>query len=230
MDERLRITDWSEEDRPREKLINQGHAHLSDAELMAILIGSGNRNETAVQLSQRILDWASNNLVELGKRSVHELVNGFVGIGEAKAVSIVAALELGRRYKLAQSLQRPQIVSPSAAGELLMVHLSALEHEEFWVLMFNRAQRLVRKVRIAQGGIHAALVDIRLILIKSLESHASAIIIGHNHPTGLLEPSSEDIQLTKRIRAAAELLDIRLLDHIVVGPDGYICFSDLGLL
>ncbi len=230
MEERLRITDLAEEDRPREKMLNKGTAALSDAELIAILIGSGNRNETAVQLSQRILEASNNNLNELGKRSISELMKGFNGIGEAKAISIIAALELGRRRKVADVVHRAEINSVEQAAELFIAEMGDLPHEEFWVLMLNRSNKIIRKDRVAQGGIAATMVDIKLLMKKAIDHYASAIVIAHNHPSGNLKPSQNDLELTKRIKKATEIFDIALLDHIIVTQNKYLSFMEENLL
>lgn len=230
MDEHLRITDLAEEDRPREKLLNKGLSALSDAELVAILIGSGNRNETAVQLSQRILDSVDNNLNELGKRSVHELSSNFRGIGEAKAISIIAALELGRRRKVADIVRRSEITSVEQAGEIFIAEIGDLQHEEFWILLLNRSNKIIRKERISQGGIAAATVDIKLLVKKALDNYTSSIIISHNHPSGNLTPSQSDIQLTKRIKDAVSFFDIKLLDHLIIAQNKFYSFMEEGLL
>lgn len=223
------IKNWSEDDRPREKLINKGRSTLSDAELIAILIGSGNREESAVGLSKRILAAASNNLSELGKRSVKDLKK-FKGIGEAKAVTIVAALELGRRRKEGDSLSRKRITSSSSVYELLHPIIGDLPHEEFWVVYLNNSNKILEKQQLSKGGITGTLVDVRLVLKTALELNAVGIILAHNHPSGTLKPSTSDIQLTQKLKGAAASLDVKVLDHIIVTEKAYFSFADDGLL
>ena len=228
--DKLSIKNWAIDDRPREKLLGKGASALTDAELLAILIGSGSQTETAVQLSQRILTKANNNLHQLGNISISELIKSFKGIGEAKAITIVAALELGRRRKASDILQRAQITGSQQAAELFMSLMGDLPHEEFWVLYLNHANRILHKQRIAQGGISATTVDIRLIFRTALEKNATAIIVSHNHPTGNLQASPADMQLTERIVHAGRLFDIRCLDHIIVSHNRYLSLADEGQL
>lgn len=223
------IKNWSEDDRPREKLINKGRSTLSDAELIAILIGSGNREESAVGLSKRILAATSNNLSELGKRSVKDLKK-FKGIGEAKAVSIVAALELGRRRKEGDTLSRKRITSSSSVYELLHPIIGDLPHEEFWVVYLNNSNKILDKQQLSKGGITGTLVDVRLVLKTALELNAVGIILAHNHPSGTLKPSKSDMQLTQKLKGAAASLDVKVLDHIIVTEKAYFSFADDGLL
>ena len=220
------IKDWAPEDRPREKLLQKGILSLSDAELLAILIGSGNRNETAVTLSQRILASTNNNLHALGKLSVSDLTKGFNGIGEAKAIAILAALELGRRRKLSDVLNKKQIGSSSDVFEVFSAILADLPHEEFWVLLLTRANKIIDKVRISQGGISSTTTDVKLIMKYAVDKLASAIIVCHNHPSGSLKPSTDDIVLTKKIKEAGKIFDLPLLDHIIVADNSYYSFAD----
>jgi DNA repair protein RadC len=227
---KLSITDWALEDRPREKMLLKGISALSHAELIAILIGSGNREETAVQLSQRILDKAENNLHQLGKFSILELIDGFKGIGEAKAITIVAALELGRRRKIADVLDRKKIDSPDDAAQLFIAELGDLGHEEFWVIYLNRSNLILAREKTFQGGITESTVDVRLVIKRALDLKAVSVILGHNHPSGNLKPSPQDLQITQKIKNAAALFDIKCLDHIIVAANKHTSFSEEGLL
>lgn len=227
---KLSITNWAAEDRPREKLMAHGNSALSNAELIAILIGSGNRDESAVQLSQRILDSVENNLNELGRRTITDFTAHFKGIGDAKAISILAALELGRRRKIADILQRQAITSPDDAAEIFIAQIGDLPHEEFWVLLLNQSNKILRKEKISQGGIAETPVDLRLLMKKVLDSQSTAIIVSHNHPSGNLTPSASDRQLTEKIKQACSFFDIRLLDHLVIANNQYFSFSNEGLL
>lgn len=227
---RLTITDWAEEDRPREKLMQKGIASLSDAELLAILIASGNTDETAVELSRRILKHSQDNLVELGKRSIKELVSNFKGIGEAKAITIVAALELGRRRKHAESLEKKQITTSKDLFELFHPLLADLPHEEFWLLLLNRGNKVIDQVKISQGGLAGTVVDTRIILKAAIEKLASSVVLCHNHPSGRKSPSREDAQLTRKLKTAFEAIDIVLLDHLIIAGREYHSFADEGEL
>lgn len=219
----------AEDDRPREKMLLKGRHALSDAELIAILIGSGSRNESAVKLSQRILKSCGNDLNALAKLSIKELCE-FKGIGDAKAISISAALELGRRRKENDAETKPTIVSSKVAYELLRSSLSDLPHEEFWILILNRANRLIKKECVSKGGISATLVDARLVFKPAILNSASSIILAHNHPSGNLRASDEDIKLTKKLKEAGKYFDISIFDHIIVGENAYFSFADEGLL
>lgn len=229
MPEKLNITDWALQDRPREKLMVHGRQSLTDAELIAILIGSGSTKETAVELAKRILNSVDNNLHLLGKQSISDLMK-FKGIGEAKAISIVAALELGRRRKLSDVLEKKQIKKSQDVFALMNPILSDLPHEEFWVLFLNRKNDVLDKQKIGQGGIHSTSVDIRLIMKAAIEKLAVAIILCHNHPTGNLKASNADLSLTKQIVKAAEIMDISVLDHLIIGEKEYFSFKDEGLI
>lgn len=229
MPEKLNITDWAIEDRPREKLIAKGRQNLTDAELIAILIGSGNTEETAVELAKRILNSVENNLNALGQLTVNTLMK-FKGIGEAKAISIVAALELGRRRKLSDVLERKKITSSKTVFELMNPVLADLTHEEFWVIFLNRNNKVIDKQRIGQGGIHGTIADTRLIMKAAIEKLATSIILCHNHPAGSLKPSDADKYLTKKIVEAGKILDIAVLDHIIIGNEEYFSFKDKALI
>jgi len=225
----ISIKDWSEDDKPREKLATKGKSALSNAELIAILIGSGSRSESAVSLSKRILQSADNNLNELGKMSLDELMK-FKGIGEAKAITITAALELGRRRQLSDIKDKPQIRSSRDAYDAIAPLVMDLQHEEFWILMLNRANKVVKRVKISLGGVAGTVVDAKIIFKKALELPASALVLCHNHPSGNLRPSGADIEITKKIKAAGELLDINILDHLIVSEMGYFSFADEGMM
>jgi len=225
---KIPINQWAADDRPREKLLQKGVNTLSDAELIAVLIGSGNREESAVDLSKRILASAQNNLDVLGRFSLEELMQ-FKGIGEAKAVSIIAALELGRRRNILKAQERKQIRSSKDAFELLAPHLSDKKNEEFWIIYLKK-NRVGGTVQISQGGLDASLVDIRLLMKLLLEKEATAFIMAHNHPSGNQQPSESDIQLTGRVKEAAKLMNLQLLDHLIVTGKDYYSFIDHGVL
>lgn len=218
----MTIKEWALDDRPREKMVSKGVSALSDVELMAILIGTGTTNETAVGLSQRILTKVGNNLNELGKLGLKELTD-IKGIGKAKAVKIMAALELGRRRKSTEVLHKKQITSSMDVIELFQPMLADLPHEEFWILLLNRTNRIIEKVKISEGGFIATVVDIRKLMKIALEHNALGIILCHNHPSGNHNPSDDDVNITQKVKAAATTFDIKLLDHIIV--TGNQCFS-----
>lgn len=228
-DKKLKIKDWSEEDRPREKLLTKGIAALSDAELVAILIHSGNREETAVELSQKILRSVQNNLHELGKLSVRDLKK-FKGVGEAKAIAIVAAMELGKRRASKAVIEKKQITKSSDVFELFSPQLGDLPYEEFWVLFLNRSNRLIEKQKISQGGISGTVTDVRIILRHAIEVQASSMVVCHNHPSGGLKPSQSDIDITKKLSEAGKIMDVKLLDHLIVTDTSFFSFADEGLL
>lgn len=225
----LTIKKWASGDRPREKLLQKGKLSLTDAELIAILIGSGNTKESAVQLSKRILSSTKNNLNLLGKLSVQQLMQ-FHGIGEAKAISIIAAMELGRRRRSEEALEQVKITSSNSVFELLQPLLGELPHEEFWILYLNNANKIIEQFQISKGGITGTLVDVRITLKKALELGAVSLILAHNHPSGNLNPSEADKQLTKKLKTASESLDIKILDHLIVTEKSFFSFADEGLL
>ena len=229
MSNNLRIKDWAMEDRPREKLLSKGTGSLTDAELIAILIGSGSKNETAVELSKRILSSAENNLNQLGKLSVQDLMT-FKGIGEAKAINIVAAMELGRRRKLSEVVDKKQITSSKDAYELFSSKLGDLQHEEFWVLYLNRSNKIIHQMKLSQGGIAGTVIDVKIALKHAIEKLATGIVLCHNHPSGNLQPSKSDIDITNKFTEAAKLFEITVHDHLIVSDKGYFSFSDEGLL
>ena len=225
----LPITSWSLDDRPREKLLEKGNRSLSDAELIAILIGSGSREESAVALAKRILQASKNNLNQLARLSIDDLKK-FNGIGEAKAVSIAAALELGRRRRLEKALEKLIIASSKDAFEIMQPLIGDLNHEEFWVLFLNNSNSIVAKQQMSKGGFTGTLVDTRLILKRGLEVSATGLILFHNHPSGKLIPSQSDKNLTHKIRDAAKIMDIQVLDHLIITEKSYFSFADEGLL
>lgn len=226
---KLNIKDWAVDDRPREKLLKNGARALSDAELIAILIGSGNIEETAVELSRRILTSVDNNLNELGKKSIDSLCR-FKGIGEAKAITIVAALELGKRRKDADVFNRKVINASKDAFDYFQPMLGDLGHEEFWVMLLDRGNKIQDTFRISQGGISGTVIDVRIILKPALEKQSSNIILCHNHPSGTLRPSDPDRTITSKIKDAAKLMDISVLDHVIIGQNKYFSFADEGLI
>ena len=223
------IKAWNEDDRPREKLMLKGRIALSDAELIAILIGSGSRDESAVSLSQRIMASVENNLSELGKASVAQLKK-FKGIGEAKAITIVAALELGRRRRGQEALERKKITSSESAFELLQPIIGDLPHEEFWAIFLNNANKVLQTLQLSKGGITGTIVDVRLTLKTALQLGAVGMILAHNHPSGTLKPSQADKHLTKKLKLAGESLDIKVLDHLIITEKAYFSFADEQLL
>jgi DNA repair protein RadC len=223
------INQWAEDDRPREKFLLKGKSALSDSELLAILIGSGSRNESAVQLCQRILASVNNNLSHLGKQSVQQLIQ-FKGIGEAKAITIAAALELGRRRRDESALELSKITSSKAVFGLMQPIIGELPHEEFWVLYLNNSNKVIYKSQISKGGITGTVVDTRLVFKIALEHHATSVVLVHNHPSGKLQASEADKQITKKLGEAGKHLDILVLDHIIVTEKSYFSFADEGLL
>ena len=225
----LNIKNWSPDDRPREKLLLKGTGALSDAELIAILLGSGTRTLSAVDLAKKILQGVNNNLHDLARLSVKDLMK-IKGIGEAKAISIIAALELGRRRKDLDPEEKPKVTSSKDAYEIIKGHLLDLPHEEFWILLMNRANRVIRKVQISQGGVAGTIADPKIIFKSALEELASGIIIAHNHPSGNLSASQADIDLTKKVKEGGRLLEIQILDHLIVAGQKYFSFADEGLL
>lgn len=226
---RIPISHWAEDDRPREKLINKGTTMLSDAELIAILIGSGNRTESAVDLSKKILASVAGNLISLSKLSISDL-RKFKGIGEAKAVTIAAALELGKRRRSAEAIQQKKITSSKQAHDILQEYLADVNYEQFCILLLNRANHLIRTITISDGGVSGTVADPKKIFKMALENNASSIILGHNHPSGQVNPSEADIALTHKLCQGGLLLDMPVLDHIIVGEEKYYSFKDEGKL
>ncbi|WP_396603116.1 DNA repair protein RadC [Algibacter sp. R77976] len=223
------IKNWSQDDQPREKLLYKGKAALSDAELVAILIGSGNREESAVDLCKRILASTDNNLSALGKLSIKQLME-FKGIGEAKAISIIAALELGRRRRGEEALEKKKITSSASVFELMQPVIGELQHEEFWIVYLNNSNKVLQKNQLSKGGITGTLVDVRLVLKNALEVGATGLILAHNHPSGTLKPSEADKQITQKLKNAAQSLDIKVLDHLIITEKAYFSFADENML
>ena len=219
------IKNWSQDDQPREKLRDKGRSSLSEAELVAILLGSGNRDESAVALSKRILASVDNNLNALGKQSLKQLMT-FKGIGEAKAISIAAAMELGRRRRGEEVLQQMQITSSASVFEFMQPILGELPHEEFWIVYLNNSNKVIQKNQLSKGGITGTLVDVRLVLKTALEVGAIGLILVHNHPSGTLKPSEADKNLTQKLKIAAQSLDIKVLDHLIITEKAYFSFAD----
>ena len=222
------INQWAEDDRPREKFLLKGKFSLSDSELLAILIGSGSRNESAVQLCQRILASANNNLNQLGKLSIAQLTE-FKGIGEAKAITIAAALELGRRRRSEDAEELKKINSSKAVFEIMQPIIGELPHEEFWILYLNNSNKVIHKAQLSKGGITGTVVDSRIVFKTAFEQNATSIILTHNHPSGKLAASQADIEITKRLKLAGEQLEILILDHIIITETGYYSFQDDGI-
>lgn len=228
MEQNFSIKNWAEDDKPREKLMLKGKTVLSDAELVAILIGSGSRHESAVSLSKRILASVNNNLNELGKLSLKQLIE-FKGIGEAKAITILAALELGRRRRSEETVEIQKITSSNAVFEIMQPIIGELPHEEFWVLYLNNSNKVIYKSQLSKGGMTGTVVDIRLIFKTALEHGAISIILTHNHPSGKLQASDADKDITKKLKVAGDQLDIKVLDHIIITETGYFSFQDEGI-
>lgn len=219
------ITAWHEDDRPREKLLLKGRHNMTDAELLAILLGSGSQRETAVDLARRILHAVGNNLNELGKRNPTDLM-AFHGVGQAKAVTLIAALELGRRRQLVPLTDRPKITNSHDAYRCLAPIMAELEHEECWMLCLNRANYVTQRIQISTGGRTSTIVDAKVVFGRALEARASAIVIAHNHPSTSLSPSKADIDITRKLFAAGKTLDLDLLDHLIITDKGYYSFKD----
>ncbi|PKP54010.1 MAG: hypothetical protein CVT92_01295 [Bacteroidetes bacterium HGW-Bacteroidetes-1] len=222
------IKNWANDDKPREKLMLKGRNSLSDAELIAILIGSGNTKESAVELSRRILSSANDNLIELSLLSLKDLMK-FNGIGEAKAITIIAALELGKRRRSAEARERKTITSSKDVFEQIYALTSDLHYEKFWVILLDQANKIIRTVEVSEGGITGTVADPKKIFKLALEGNACNIILCHNHPSGQLKPSDADIKITERMKKSGEILDIRVLDHIIIGADSYYSFNDEGI-
>jgi DNA repair protein RadC len=225
----LKITDWAEEDRPREKLLQKGTASLSDAELLAILISSGTKNKSAVDLGRELLLMVNNNLNNLGKLTIEDLKK-LHGIGSARAVTIAAALELGRRRKLSDAENVIQIKCSKDVSDIFQPLLADLQYEEFWILFLNRSNKVINRMKLSQGGISGTVTDVRMVMKKAIEYLASGIIVCHNHPSGNLNPSESDSKITQKIKDAGNLMDIQLLDHLIISEKDYYSFADNGLL
>lgn len=229
MYKKLSIKEWAVEDRPREKMLVKGIRSLSEAELIAILIGSGNLDESAVEVSRRIMASVNNNLNELGKRTINDLQK-FKGIGPAKAITIAAAMELGRRRKESEPNEKPKVVTSADCAAIFRPLLSDLQHEEFWILLLNRNNLVIDKMMVSQGGLSGTVIDVRIILKMALDKLACSIILCHNHPSGNLIPSEADKEITKKIKEAGKHMDIPVLDHLIIGNDSYFSFADEGLI
>jgi DNA repair protein RadC len=225
----LKITDWAVEDRPREKMIQYGTSTLSDAELLGILISSGTKEKSAVDLGRELLALVNNNLNSLGKLSLADLTK-IHGIGNARAVTIAAALELGRRRKLSEIPDVVQIKCSKDVADIFQPILSDLLHEEFWILFLNRSNRVINRMKLSQGGISGTVTDVRMVMKKAVEYLASGIIVCHNHPSGNLSPSEADSKITQKIKEAGNLLDVQLLDHLIISDKDYYSFADNGLI
>lgn len=225
----LSIKFWSDDDKPREKLIQKGRSVLSDTELLAILIGSGSRNESAVELSKRILVSSNNSLNELGKLSITQLMQ-FKGIGEAKAVTIAAALEIGRRRRGEEAQKITKITSSKSVFELLQPKMGELRHEEFWIVYLNNSNTVLQTTQLSKGGITGTLVDVRLVMRQALELGSVAMILAHNHPSGILQPSNADKKITQKLKTAAIALDLKVLDHLIITQKAYFSFADEQIL
>ncbi|KEZ94197.1 RadC family protein [Nonlabens ulvanivorans] len=223
------IKDWSENDRPREKLSLNGSSALSDAELIAILIGSGNREMSAVELSRLILNHAGNSLDKLGKMSIKELMK-FKGIGEAKAITIAAAMELGKRRASELPATRPVITCSDDAFKVLLPIIGDLPHEEFWIVYLNNSHKVLAKHQISKGGFTGTMVDTRIVFQKAVEEAAVAMILAHNHPSGKLMPSADDKRLTQKLIEAGKLMDVKVLDHLIITSDNFYSFADHNLM
>lgn len=225
MNQHMTIKNWADTDKPREKMISQGKTALSNAELLAILLGSGSADESAVELSRRILASVNNSLTTLGKQSLQQL-QAFKGIGQAKAITILAATEMGRRRAAETPELQPKIEVAHNVFTLMQPLIGELPHEEFWVLYLNSTNRVIHKARLFSGGITHTTVDVRLLFKTALEQGAIALILVHNHPSGSTTPSKEDIELTQRVKTAGDMLDIKLLDHVIVTEKEYLSLLD----
>ncbi|MCK4406655.1 MAG: DNA repair protein RadC [Bacteroidales bacterium] len=227
--EKTSIKNWAEDDRPREKLLLKGKHSLSNAELIAILLGSGSRELSAVDLAKKILNFSNDNLIELSKLSVTDLMK-FRGIGQAKAISIIAALELGKRRRSEDVLEKEKITSSHDAFEVFQGILSDSQYEEFWMLLLNKANKIIKNINISEGGISGTVADPKKIFKLALENNATSIILSHNHPSGNIQPSDSDLKLTKKLVDAGKLLDISVLDHLIIGDEKYYSFADENML
>lgn len=223
------LTTWAVEERPREKVLANGVQYLSDSELLAILIGSGTRNITAVELARLILKGADNSLQQLGRQGIGDLVR-IKGVGTAKAITLLAAMELGRRRASMHYPEKIPVKSSETVYQLFHPILGDLEHEEFWLLMLNRANRILGRYKVSQGGLSGTVIDNRIILKKALDNLASSIIVCHNHPSGNNQPSEADLKITEKLKKAAEMLEIKLLDHVIIADKSYFSFADEGLI
>ncbi|HPT32584.1 MAG TPA: DNA repair protein RadC [Prolixibacteraceae bacterium] len=227
--QKLNLKQWAVEDRPREKMLANGARALSDAELVAILIGSGNAGETAVELSRRILHAVENNLNDLGRKN-SDFLTRFKGIGEAKALNIMAAMELGRRRKEQDTPDKAKITGSNDAADLFMPLLGDLDHEEFWILLLNRHNKIIDRFMASKGGITGTVIDVRSIMKVALDKLATSMILCHNHPSGNLSPSDADQQITQKLKEAGKMVDIQVLDHLIITQKKYYSFADEGMI
>ncbi|MEP7196896.1 MAG: DNA repair protein RadC [Saprospiraceae bacterium] len=223
------IKNWAEDDRPREKLVQKGKHALSNSELLAIILGSGSRNQSAVDLAKEILESCQNNLIELSKLNIEQL-SKFKGVGPAKAIDIIAALELGNRRQKSEALQRKAISCSKDSFDVLRSSMQELNKEESWVIFLNRSNAVISVEKISSGGITSTVIDPRVVFKKALELQATSIILSHNHPSGQLQPSQADRDITKKIKQGGLSLDIQLLDHLIISERGYYSFADEGQL
>jgi DNA repair protein RadC len=223
------IKNWAEEDKPREKLQLKGKNALSDAELIAILLRNGNRNESAVDLAKSLLNKAEDNLIEVSRMGINDLLE-FKGIGKVKAVTLIAALELGKRRNESEVISRKKITSRHDAFEIFQSTMGDQAYESFWIILLNKANKVIGKCNISEGGVSGTVVDPKKIFKMALDNHASSIILGHNHPSGNIQPSEADQKITKKIKDAGFMLDVAVLDHIIIGDDRYYSFADEGTL
>ena len=227
MTKRLTITEWADDDRPREKLMKKGATALSDAELLAILIGSGNTEETAVELCRRILNDNHNNLNELARLSISDLER-YKGIGEAKAITLISALEIGKRRRTQEVLERQKITESRDLFELFGPIMEDLNHEEFWIVFLNGANKVMETTNLTKGGMRQTVVDVPILLRLALEKSAHAVAVAHNHPSGESNPSREDLSITQKIKNGCEAIGVRFLDHIIIAGRSYYSFADEG--
>ena len=226
---KLSIKTWDEADQPREKMIAKGKAALKDAELIAIMIGSGTVGENAIDLADRILQSVNGDLSELGKRSLKDLMK-FKGIGEAKAVTIAAALEIGRRRQFSDVVKRDNITSSRDIYDIMLPKLIDISHEEFWVILLNKAHNVIGKQCISTGGVNGVFVDAKMVFKPAVDVLAPSIVLVHNHPSGNLKPSVEDVNLTQKLKEAGRLLDVSVIDHVIIAHTGFYSFNDDGAL
>jgi DNA repair protein RadC len=225
----ISIKNWAESDRPREKLLLHGSKTLSDAELIAILIRSGSKDESAVDVAKKILNLANNNLIELSKLSINDLKK-FKGIGKTKAISIIAALELGKRRRESEVIERKKIITSKDVFEYFQSSLTDKQYEEFWILLLDRGNKIIKKISVSEGGISGTVVDQKKIFKLAVEHHASSIILCHNHPSGNIQPSKADSDLTAKLKQAGVLMDISIVDHLIIGDEKYFSFADEGMM
>lgn len=230
IENKFSIKEWAEEDRPREKLLSMGASHLSNAELLAIILGSGNRNETALDLARKIMNFANNNLNELGKISIKTLCDEFNGIGPVKAITLTAALEIGKRRRSSEVINRNQIRNSKDIFELFHSRLADIKHEECWLLLMNNQHKVLDTIRISHGGVSETTVDPKIVLKHALDKLASSIVICHNHPSGNPAPSSCDDRITRKLKLACDNLDIQFTDHLIFSESNYFSYADQGRL